>query len=48
MRRHRRERQFDTRMSFRELCNRAGINVKQRIVMYRYMKSKMKEGEHTR
>lgn len=29
---------FDTRMSLRELCDRAGVNVHQRILMIRLLK----------
>ena len=31
-------RKFDTRLSFKELCRRAGISVKQQIIMRRLIK----------
>lgn len=38
-RRQRRDRTHDTRMSFKEMCNRAGISPKERIIMVRTLKS---------
>lgn len=40
-----RKRTFDTRLSFSELCRKAGINVRQRIILMRYFKQKIEGGE---
>ena len=34
---------FDTRLSFTELCNRAGIYVRQRLLLTRWYKQRMGE-----
>ena len=36
--RNTRKRRFDTRLTFRQLCDRAGITPKQRIMIIRYLK----------
>ena len=33
-------RRFDTSLTFKQLCNRLGIDVRQRIIMIRYLKNK--------
>jgi len=39
-------RRFDTRLTFKQLCNRIGVNVHQRIIMRRYILSQLKGGGH--
>ena len=36
-----RKRRHDTRLSFKEICNRAGVSPRQRLIMIRLMKKEV-------